>query len=288
LAQAQTSKQSTRAMVPNPPAEALGSVPTFGLDDREGYQTYFREEGFVVVRGVLDTASVDGSVSELWKSPSLLGAFPHLKRDDPGTWGNESWPAGSRNFLDPLDPCAEAQSWRNRVHPAVGEVFALLWHTVLHSDTERTELGDGEGHLVVSVDRFGVMRPTRPRGCPERPEWRTSRNWLHWDQNPWMHPGFYAMQGFLALSECSSTSGAFVTVPGFHKEFAKWSEERPRLVSFTLVTIVSNATAPRLQKTITAVVPTDHCLRTEHHPSGFKHLIQVLRTVDTEMEALDY
>ena len=73
------------------------------------------------------------------------------------------------------------------------------------------------GSLVMSVDRIGVMRPTKlckattdgqmwvERPGPanmdasgaggglwkhvSRPEWRTSRNWLHWDQNPWLLSG---------------------------------------------------------------------------------------------------
>jgi len=100
---------------------------------------------------------------------------------------------------------------------------------------------------VVSVDRVGVMRPTWipassssavPDGPPcddaaaqpqlrERRDWRTSRNWLHWDQNPWVHPGFFAMQGLIGLSAGDVLEGGFMTVPGFHHEFATWAKEHP-------------------------------------------------------------
>lgn len=85
--------------------------------------------------------------------------------------------------------------------------------------------------LVMSVDRFGLMRPTKlwqeGGSWQEKPEWRTSKNWLHWDQNPWSTPGFFAMQGLLCLSGSSANSGGFATVPGFHLEFASWAEANP-------------------------------------------------------------
>lgn len=138
--------------------------------------------------------------------------------------------------MDPLDPCSEVESWWNRVNPAVARVFHSLWRQ-LRFDGESEE--SPEGRLVVSVDRFGVMRPTKVKmngkegspadggGLTERPDWRTSRNWLHWDQNPWTSPGFFAVQGLLCLSDGVPTSGGWVTVPGFHKEFSHWAQEHP-------------------------------------------------------------
>lgn len=223
-------------MAPRPPAEPDPCTPVFSTADEDGYERHFHEQGFVVVGGVLDGERVEATVRELWEHPSLLGGHPGLKREDPSTWGSDTWPAGSRNFLDPLNPCSEIESWSNRVHPAVCRVFDVLWRGLrTHSEVHDVK----GGQLVVSVDRFGVMRPTRIRVsvqqedgtseevAAERPEWRTSRNWLHWDQNPWSTPGFDAMQGLLALSEGTATSGGFVTVPGFHKDFARWGKEHP-------------------------------------------------------------
>lgn len=214
-----------------PLAEPGASVADylFALGDEEGYNLHFREQGFVVVHDVLDCERVDATICELWEHPSLLGGYPELQRDDPETWGGDDWPAGCRNFLECLDPCAEVESWRNRIHPAVVRVFEVLWQG-LRRDGETS----AEGPAVSSVDRFGVMRPTlvppRPGGgaaWAERPEWRTSRNWLHWDQNPWATPGFFALQGLVMLTEGTATSGGFVTVPGFHRELPRWAEEHP-------------------------------------------------------------
>jgi len=63
--------------------------------------------------------------------------------------------------------------------------------------------------LWVSIDRYGIMRPTKnvpsncilstdgeiPRSnveisfqheCLDHPEWKTLQSWLHWDLNPWI------------------------------------------------------------------------------------------------------
>uniref|UniRef100_A0A7S1QS60 Phytanoyl-CoA dioxygenase n=1 Tax=Alexandrium catenella TaxID=2925 RepID=A0A7S1QS60_ALECA len=223
-------------MAPLPPTGPDPQATVFDPEDEEAYERFFHEHGYVVVRDVLDDAHVSATVDELWQSPSLLGAYPRLKRNDPQSWDDDQWPAGCRNFLDPLDPCSEVETWRNRVVPAVSRVFHTLWRG-LRFDGERED--DVDGRLVVSVDRMGVMRPTKVKmpgkdgsaaddaPLTEKRDWRTSRNWLHWDQNPWVSPGFFAVQGILGLSEGGATSGGFVTVPGFHKEFAHWAQEHP-------------------------------------------------------------
>mmetsp|Transcript_64229 Transcript_64229/g.112075 ORF Transcript_64229/g.112075 Transcript_64229/m.112075 type:complete len:470 (+) Transcript_64229:64-1473(+) len=272
-----------------PPPEALpGKDHIFAPADEEGFGCYFQEHGFVVIDGVLGDESVSATVDELWECPSLLGGYPMIQRSDPKTWGGDDWPAGSRNFLDSLDPCLERQSWRNRVNPVISRIYEVLYRSVPPDgqEGEQEEIKQepeesSDGELVVSVDRFGVMRPALVRvtvagdkgGSPAdaaatapaaaaakagyptcggqlpvapapaslskegteasrtvtvpRPEWRTSRNWLHWDQNPWSTPGFFAMQGLVGLSASSSTSGGFVTVPGFHHKFRQWGQDHP-------------------------------------------------------------
>lgn len=223
--------------VPDPP------VPVFSNQDETCFAEYFLENGFVVVDGVLNDEEVEATVDELWTSSSLLGGREGLRREEPSTWDGESWPAGCRNFLDPLEPCSEVTSWRNRVNPKVHRVFEVLWQQLPSSEEA------AEGHLVASVDRFGLMRPTQfpgDEGLRERPEWRTSRNWLHWDQNPWATPGFHAVQGLVALTEGTATSGGFVTVPGLTHQFHKWCQDHP-----------DGSIPGRTKKTIPFSVPLD-------------------------------
>eukprot|EP00008_Paramoeba_atlantica_P013275 CAMPEP_0201480434 /NCGR_PEP_ID=MMETSP0151_2-20130828/4913_1 /ASSEMBLY_ACC=CAM_ASM_000257 /TAXON_ID=200890 /ORGANISM="Paramoeba atlantica, Strain 621/1 / CCAP 1560/9" /LENGTH=235 /DNA_ID=CAMNT_0047862279 /DNA_START=492 /DNA_END=1199 /DNA_ORIENTATION=- len=61
------------------------------------------------------------------------------------------------------------------------------------------------------------------RPALNHPEWETAKSWLHFDQNPVVHPSFFGVQGILALTEHTKTSGGFLCVPGFHKRFRDWS-----------------------------------------------------------------
>ena len=65
--------------------------------------------------------------------------------EDPDTW-SDGWPVGCRNFLDPLEPCSEVETWRNRVNPAVNRVFDVLWEGLpeLDSDEAQQDLPMGE------------------------------------------------------------------------------------------------------------------------------------------------
>jgi len=75
-----------------------------------------------------------------------------------------------------LDVATEASAFRNRQNPNVYQAYSKI-------------LGTEE--LFVSVDRFGVMRPTtqvlQKDGVSrvDYPEYGTEEKWLHWDLNPW-------------------------------------------------------------------------------------------------------
>eukprot|EP00434_Breviolum_minutum_P002162 symbB.v1.2.001905.t3/scaffold102.1/size330044/2 len=195
--------------------------PPMIWNDEAGYMEHFREHGFVVVADVLEPEQVRASIAEIWSSCSLLGAYG-FDPQDVQSW--DPWPGGCRNFLDSLDPIKEVETWRNRVNSRVNRVFDVLWEDRFESFEDAHEES-----LVMSVDRIGLMRPTHLKDGEkliERPEWRTSRNWLHWDQNPWSTPDFEAMQGLLSLAG-SASSGGFVTVDGFQKDFAAWAKNHP-------------------------------------------------------------
>ena len=102
----------------------------------------------------------------------------------------------------------------------------------------------GTKRLWVSIDRYGVMRPTDPdAGGLEA--WKTKPNWLHWDLNPF-HGGTSAagfvpskacreelsasygslrVQALYNLMDCPESHGGFHCVPGFvNDRFFEWIE----------------------------------------------------------------
>lgn len=216
---------------PPSPRDEAGAAYVFAPDDEAGYEQHFREHGFVVVDEILEPEQVKATIAEIWSNPSLLGGHHGLDPQEPSSW--DAWPGGARNFLDSLSPLEEVETWRNRVNCKVNRVFDVLWEglpEILDEDSPDHGTGGAtSSSLVMSVDRVGLMRPTKMKHggrLIERPDWRTSRNWLHWDQNPWSSPNFQAMQGLLSL-EGSRSSGGFVTVVGFQEHFARWAREHP-------------------------------------------------------------
>jgi len=193
---------------------------SFALSDVEGYKSFFNENGYVVVDGALTPEEVTLSVDEIWHSQAGLASCEGVQRDDPATWGEEFWPApgGSGGFVSPTDDHEVKQMWLNRQKPEIVEVFRNIL--------------EGEEKLRVSKDRWGIMRPTKnikfkDGSVQDRPEWKTAASWLHWDQNPWAEMNIKRLQGLLAFTDHTETSGGFLCVPKFNKIFAQWGVDNP-------------------------------------------------------------
>jgi len=61
----------------------------------------------------------------------------------------------------------------------------------------------------------------------QRPQWKTQSSWLHLDQNPWSEPGWRRIQGFIAFTDHTETSGGFDCVPCFQNKFDEWAVATP-------------------------------------------------------------
>jgi hypothetical protein len=109
-------------------------------------------------------------------------------------------------------------------------------------------------HSFRSIDRYGVMRPTKNvKFSQDEPskdieKWKTVEKWLHWDLNPWKvskksSPSFdennfnflsenndnymepFKVQGLIALLDSREEDGGFLCVPGFHTYLEEWAQE---------------------------------------------------------------
>jgi len=88
-----------------------------------------------------------------------------IVRDDPDTWGNDRWPQQQKLGILGSFPSIGKEAIRNRQNPKVYDVFRNLL---------------GKDELLVTFDRFGILRPAK-----KNPEWKTLKDWIHWDLNPW-------------------------------------------------------------------------------------------------------
>ena len=108
--------------------------------------------------------------------------------------------------------------------------------------------------LLSSIDRYGIMRPTKNVKLTTESEpidmekWKTIEKWLHWDLNPWKiksksPPTFNTkffhflsenndnyqekckVQGLIGFLDSIEEDGGFLCVPGFQKVIQEWADE---------------------------------------------------------------
>jgi Phytanoyl-CoA dioxygenase (PhyH) len=204
-------------------APRLLSVPTSSEDESaQTAREEVRANGFAVFADVLTPDEVAASVENLWDSAELLQRKSSaVNRNDPVTWRNDHWPsaAAGKGFVEAARPLTDTQAFRNRQNPRVVSCFRAL-------------LGTDE--IWVSLDRYGVMRPTRNAASrePEAEDWATEASWLHFDRNPLVTPNveeeakeegeLNPIQGMLMLTDHTEESGGFCCVPAFHKDWAEY------------------------------------------------------------------
>eukprot|EP01129_Flabellula_baltica_P003787 TRINITY_DN13517_c0_g1_i1.p1 TRINITY_DN13517_c0_g1~~TRINITY_DN13517_c0_g1_i1.p1 ORF type:complete len:339 (+),score=105.34 TRINITY_DN13517_c0_g1_i1:55-1071(+) len=222
---------------------------SFTPDQVEEYVAHFNEHGFVVVDNVLSEEQLEKSKEEIWEYITEKSEGKFL-REDPTTWGDENWPKeicrnggfmGRFPYIKRLKlPSTlipkQHTAWENRQNPLVYEVFKNCM---------------GTKRLWVSIDRYGILRPTKLEIGGEtiaREEWMTKKDWVHWDLSPFHNAtsaagfapadnlkelshleqeyGGLRVQGLITIEDNPEERGGFHCVPGFHGErFFQWAED---------------------------------------------------------------
>lgn len=147
---------------------------SFRLDEEDEYRNFFSKCGFVIVRDVISAQDCDATVDKIW---DLLEDVSTANRKDPSTW-TERWPTNKTGILGtPI--ASDTMAWKNRQSKNIHKVFSKLYGTT---------------KLLVSVDRYNVMRPTKNvKFCngevKDCDEWKGLESWFHWDLNPWFWTG---------------------------------------------------------------------------------------------------
>ncbi len=175
---------------------------------------FFETYGFVVIRNVLTREQIDRALNDIWnviegKDPlddtvqvvrglqqqkSSSTSNKNVNGSDDGDGGDHSeFVAPDRN--NPL-------TWTpNHGYPAMENVGILGTKVALQRSamenrqnelvyTVFSHLLNGERQLLVSMDRFGVIRPTKQvlmaDGVTRQdfPRYGTREKWMHWDMNP--------------------------------------------------------------------------------------------------------
>lgn len=170
--------------------------------------------------------SQDSYCLQLWHNETLLGGIEDVDRSDPSTW-TDNWPVGGGvGFIESKNEYLTKQVWHNRQNPKVIKIFHNILGTLTQPGTTKDQ------HLHIKLDRYCMMRPTKDvklkdGSIVDKPEWKTQSSWLHLDQNPWAERGWHRLQGFLALTDHTDSSGGFDCVPKFHNRIDEWANNNP-------------------------------------------------------------
>lgn len=200
-----TTNHNGFSFVPDPvPLDDRGYCISFQSNEHDAIQKFFQRYGFVVIRDAISPAAVKATERDILQTAGF-DHLPNYKELQGLQWDaiSESSYNTKRGFLGFEPPWSEV-AWENRfaLYPAYSVLF-------------------NRSDLLVKLDRYGLMRPTRfleadeasssstasssasasscsgeqKVGLVSRDDWQTESRWLHWDQNPWEEPDFVRVQG---------------------------------------------------------------------------------------------
>jgi len=218
--------------------DAEGYAPSFKAEENTSFQTFFDRYGFVVIRDVLSAEDVSRTTADIFTTAGFADSRPPTLEALDTKYKNWDGVSGShyntkKGFLTNENPMSEV-AWANRISPALYHVNKQLF---------------GRDDLVVKVDRYGLMRPTRFGPDVIRETWETSGQWIHWDMNPWEEPDFARIQAVLAISDHRLDTGGFHCVPGFCRHWQAWAQANMAFTDAGLVTVPEgDSMRPHLQK----------------------------------------
>lgn len=71
--------------------DAEGFTRAFSLDDSDALRAFYQEQGFVVVKDIIDSpAQIEETIEEIWSLLRIHNAT--IDKNDSATWDNKTWP----------------------------------------------------------------------------------------------------------------------------------------------------------------------------------------------------
>ncbi|GMG40127.1 unnamed protein product [Ambrosiozyma monospora] len=174
----------------------------FESQDYQDWRQQLKEEGFVVVKNVLNKEQVQHYRNEMLNWITSFGT--PLKIDDKSTWKYDNLPAHSLHNIYALYSVShEKFFWDLRSEPKIREAFGKVWET---------------DELLVSFDGININFPGATGGLA-----KSAKSWQHVDQSPFKQ-SFQCVQGIAQLSNAGPKDGGLVVYPKSHKHFIEFVE----------------------------------------------------------------
>ncbi|GME81075.1 unnamed protein product [Ambrosiozyma monospora] len=177
----------------------------FESRDYQDWRQQLKEEGFVVVKNVLNQEKAQHYRNEILNWLTSFGT--PLKIEDKSTWHNKNLPVhGLHNVHALYSVSHEKFVWDLRSEPKIRDAFGKVW---------------GTDELLVSFDGLNIGLP----GLQDDTDIEQARAkpWQHVDQSPFKQ-SFQCVQGIAQLSKGGPKDGGLVVYPKSHKHFTEFTE----------------------------------------------------------------
>lgn len=164
----------------------------FRLKDKIEWMKYLREEGYVVIKDILDTEQYVDTLNMFKKDWNTI--CPKFDFESTSTWDNNCEPLHSGWGVGMVNGHGFGQSdcqWKLRTHPNILDI----WKTVHNTD-----------ELVVSYDGLSMFISPYQNGIM-----------YHIDQHP--RDELYSIQGAYNFFKVDTLDAGFVVVPKSHKTY---------------------------------------------------------------------
>ena len=164
--------------------------------DFKHWQSY----GYVIIKNAIPDKDIKDTTDFLWE-------FSEMKKDDISTWkpSKIKYKMQELNDSGMLECYHHPTLWKNRQNERIYNAFVDIW------DRE---------DLWVTIDRANL---SLPRAYSRK----RFNGFLHWDADTTLEPLPVNVQGVLALSDTTISSGGFQCIPELFKNFSDWIKKQP-------------------------------------------------------------
>lgn len=245
-------------------------------DFPEKLQGVMRDDGVVIVNGVLSEFEINKGIDLFWNTITTM--CPLVRRDSVASWRNQNWPRNySSGIIQEGNIAGSEYMWFARTRPNVVRLFEILLgktDLIVSLDTTRATRGQNTAHSVpLHVDKH-------LRGAFNRfTAYQAGINFT--DSGPFQS-GFCAVRGSHKKFEqlfhspgITEQKGNCVVLPDDHpmqKQAVKPSVKAGSVVLWDMCTVHGVTSSPEKTKT-----PTSKCLTLTAFASYFPRRDQIRR-----------
>eukprot|EP01083_Nonionella_stella_P215232 774838_1 len=205
----------------------------FDFNNMDKAIQYLLDNGYVVMKNILNKSEVEKGKSLFWKFVSEKSI--KWNKNDYKTWNVYNIGGELQNGLIWGKGMGQSEfQWYGRKHPKVLQIFSKLWSHKLfpHKKYNIHSLNENEEYdtktdeniksqtinpnkdLLTSFDGIGLFTPWYLTNEHDR----TNSGWYHIDQNVKAKPGIHTIQSYISYYDQNQSTGSTCLIPKSHLE----------------------------------------------------------------------